>query len=246
MKNELNLDLLKLESKGYISQDGKRQGINEQFREIKRSLLDMMSSDNNKKNRIMVTSVKPEEGKTFNAINLALSIAFEKDKTVLLVDANVIDPGLESALELETEKGIIEYLRGDFDDIGEVLYQTNIGNLKIIPAGIPCNLSNELLASDRMKNLMKELSTRYPDRVIIFDSPSLYGVTETPIIANLMDQALIVIEENKTSLSELKFSTNNFKEDLAVGVIMNKSTKTRKTSFKSNEFGKIIEEKEEE
>lgn len=246
MKKEINLDLLKLESKGYISQDGKRQGINEQYREIKRSLLDMMVSSEKTKNMIMITSVRPEEGKTFNAINLALSIAFEKDKTVLLVDLNMIHPGLNEALEFEAEKGMTEYLKGDFDDISEVIHQTNIGNLKVIPAGIPCNLANELLASDRMRKLTEELSSRYPDRVIIFDSPSLYGVTETPIIANLMDQALIVIEENVTNLSELKSSTSKFKDELAVGIVMNKSTKTRKTSFRANDYGTKIEEKEED
>lgn len=235
MRNEINIDLLKLESKGFISQDGRRQGINEQYRGIKRYLLDSNGAEGN---MIMVTSVRPNEGKTFSAINLALSIAFEKDKTVLLIDGNVINPGLNNELAFESEKGLIDYLSGEVDDIGDVLLHTNINNLKVIPAGNTTNLSNELLASDRMKKLTEELSSRYNDRVIIFDSPSLFDVTETPIIANLMNQAVIVVEENVTNLSELKSSTVNFKEDLAVGVIMNKSTKRRKTAYKANEFNK--------
>lgn len=239
---KIELDLLNLESKGYISQDGRRKGINEQYRAIKRTLINTIEeSENGSDNMIMVTSTKDREGKTFNAINLALSIAFEKDKTVLLVDANVINPGLDSALGFESENGMIEYLRGDIDDISELLLHTNINNLKIIPAGKPSNLTNELLASDRMKRLTQELSERYSDRVIIFDAPSLLDVTETPIIANLMNQALIIVEENVTNLSDLNLATADINPDLSVGVIMNKSTKTRKSSYMSNKYNKKAE-----
>lgn len=240
MNETIKIDLLRLESKGFISKDGSRHGVNEQFRSIKRTLLksvDTPGKDSKKSNNmIMVTSVRPNEGKTFNSINLALSIAFEKDKTVLLIDADVIKPSINKVLEFEPVKGIVEYLRGEFDDIGEAILSTNIKNLKIIPAGKPVNLTNELLASDRMRKLTQELSERYSDRVIIFDSPPLLDVTETPIIANLMDQAVIVVEENVTSLSELKSATTDIDPDLPVGVIINKSTRTNKSTYLANGY----------
>jgi protein-tyrosine kinase len=241
MKKITKIDLLRLESKGFISQDGSRQGINEQFRSIKRTLLKSMNlpkkvDGEKSQNMIMITSVRSNEGKTFNAINLALSVAFEKDKTVLLVDSDVINPSVNKVLDFEVEKGIVEYLRGDFDDIGDAILHTNIKNLKIIPAGKPSNLTNELLASDRMKNLTEELSERYSDRVIIFDSPPLLGITETPIIANLMGQAVIIVEENVTSLSELKAATKDLSPTLPVGVIINKSTRTNKSTYLANDY----------
>lgn len=240
MSSKINIDLLRLESRGFIAQNGRRQGVNEQFRGIKRTLLKTMGSPSENRpknaNMIMVTSVSPNEGKTFSAINLALSIAFEQDKTVLLVDSDVINPSINKTLDFKVEKGMIEYLRGDFDDIGDVLVHTNIENLKIIPAGKPSNITNELLASDRMKRLTDELSTRYADRVIIFDSPPLLGVTETPIITNLMGQVVIVVEENVTSLSELKIATKNINRDIATGVIMNKSTRADKATYMTSDY----------
>ena len=140
-----NIDLQRLSENGHIALLGERKQINEEYREIKRKLLanafGALSKTLNNPNIIMVTSSRPSEGKTFTATNLALSIASEQDKTVLLVDADVLKSNVLNTLGLEQRKGLMEYLTGDVDDISEVLYPTNIEKLKIIPSGKSHHLS---------------------------------------------------------------------------------------------------------
>ena len=158
-------------------------------------------------------------------------IALEQDKTVLIIDADVLRPSITRELGIPDSPGLIEYLRGQKDSIGDIIYNTNIDKLKLIPAGEPHHLSNELLASDRMADLAKELSVRYPDRIVLFDCPPLIGVTETLVLANLMGQALVVVEESKTKLDDIKKATENLNEDLALGLVVNKAIRSHKDMY---------------
>ncbi len=176
----------------------------------------------------MVTSSRPEEGKTFTAINLALSIALEKDKTVLLVDADVIRPGVMKTLELERKHGLMEYLLGENQDISEVMYKTNLDNLRIIPAGQSHHLSSELLASERMFEAVEEFANRYTDRVVIIDTPPLLGINETAILANLAGQALVVTQELKTKLVDVEEAVKHLNPKMAIGLVVNMSEKVNK------------------
>ena len=231
----LNLDKDSLNERGFLIDTGTRKSIKDEFRTIKRKLLNnafgSAARTLKNSNLIMVSSSKPNEGKTFISINLALSIALEQDKTVLLVDADVLRPSVNRELGLEQTPGLIEYLLGQHDSIGDMLYSTNVDKLKLIPAGEPHHLSNELLASDRMAALAQELADRYPDRVVIFDCPPLIGVTETPVLANLMGQAVIVAEESKTLIADVKKATEPLNEDMAVGIVLNKAIRSHKDMY---------------
>jgi len=231
----IQLDKEELESRGFLIDNGTRKSIKDEFSQIKRKLLTNAFGANSKtlnhSNLVMISSSKPNEGKTFIAINLALSIALEQDKTVLLIDADVLRPSLNKELGFKQVPGLIEYLLGQKDDISDILYSTNIEKLKIIPAGKLHHLSNELLASDKMEALAKELAERYPDRIVIFDSPPLIGVSETLVLANLMGQALIVVEESKTSLANIQKATANLNEDLALGLVLNKAIRSHKDMY---------------
>ena len=231
----LNLDKESLEERGYLIDNGTRKSIKDEFRQIKRKLLNnafgAASKTLDNSNLVMVSSSKPNEGKTFVSINLALSIALEQDKTVLLIDADVLRPSIYRELGLGNVPGLIEYLLGQKETIGDIIYNTNIDKLKIIPAGEPHHLSNELLASDKMESLAKELAERYPDRIVIFDCPPLIGVTETLVLANLMGQAIVVVEESKTQLSDIQKATENLSDDLALGIVLNKAIKSHKDMY---------------
>lgn len=231
----LQLDKAELESRGFLIDNGTRKSIKDEFRQIKRKLLTnafgAASKTLNNSNLVMISSSKPNEGKTFISINLALSIALEQDKTVLLIDADVLRPSLNRELGFKQVPGLIEYLLGQKNDISEIMYSTNIDKLKVIPAGEPHHLSNELLASDRMESLAKELAERYPDRIVIFDCPPLIGVTETLVLANLMGQALVVVEESKTQLADIEKATENLNEDLALGLVLNKAIRSHKDMY---------------
>ena len=224
--NILTIDKKGLSERGYLIDTGTRKSIKDEFRKIKRKLLNNAFGGGakllNNPNLIMVSSAKPNEGKTFVSINLALSIALEQDKTVLLVDADVLRPSVNREFGLEQSEGLIEYLLGK-RQVSEIIYNTNIDKLNLISAGSPHHLSNELLASEKMAIFAQELANRYPDRVVIFDCPPLIGVTETLVLAGLMGQALVVVEESQTSIESIKAATEHLNEDLAVGIVLNKA-----------------------
>lgn len=221
-----NIDIERLERNGHVSLSGVRRGINEEYREIKRKLLanafGPLSSTIKNSNIIMVTSGRPSEGKTFTATNLALSIASEQDKTVLLVDADVLKPNVLNTFGLERRSGLMEYLTGEVDDIADVLYPTNVDKLKIIPAGRTHHLSTELLASQKMHETVDEFANRYPDRIVIFDTPPLIGITESAILANFAGQAVVVTEEGNSKLSDIRLSVERLNPDMAIGFVVNK------------------------
>lgn len=224
---QIELDLAHLETKGLVSLLTKRNQINEQYREIKRKLLQnafgQLSNTIQNGNIIMVSSGRPSEGKTFTAVNLALSIASEQDKTVLLVDADVLRPNVCNTLGIKRRKGLMDYLLSEVGDLSEVIYPTNIEKLKIIPAGKSHHLSTELLASQKMQDTVNEFANRYPDRVVIFDTPPLIGINESAILANFAGQAVVVIEENKSKLTDIKASVERLNPDMAIGFVVNKS-----------------------
>lgn len=224
-----------LTERGFIYNSGSAHHIQEEFRHIKRTLLNNAFGPAAKtlkhSNLIMVSSSNANEGKTFISINLALSIALEQDKTVLLIDADVLRPSLHRELAFENKKGLLEYLLAEVDSLSEVMYNTNIPNLKIIPAGKPHHLTNELLASARMAKLAEELAERYPDRLVIFDCPPILGVTETPVLSSFVGQAIVVVEESKTKIDDVKHAISQLNEEIAIGCVINKAIRTKKDVY---------------
>lgn len=224
----ITINVVELEEKGFVSINATRSRINEEYREIKRKLLKnafgLLSSTIDRANIIMVTSARPSEGKTFTAVNLALSIAAEQDKTVLLVDADVLKPNVLRTLNAKAESGLMEYLIGEEDDISDVLYHTNIDKLKIIPAGRSHHLSTELLASKKMEETISEFSSRYADRVVIIDSPPMLGINESAVLAGFAGQAVMVVEEGKSKLNDIQKAVARLNPEMAIGFVVNKST----------------------
>ncbi|QDG39217.1 polysaccharide biosynthesis tyrosine autokinase [Alteromonas mediterranea] len=224
---DIVLDMKYLSQKGMVDHSAERRIINEEFRAIKRKVISNafgpLAKTLERSNIVMVTSSKPGEGKTFSAVNLALSIASEQDKTVLLVDADVLRPNVMKTLGLKNEEGLIEYLLGEKSSVADVMKSTNIPNLKIIGAGKPHRLSNELLASEIMQKTIDEFSTRYKDRIVIIDTPPLLGINETSVLANLAGQALLVCEEGKSKLHDIKNAVAHLDPNMAIGIVVNKS-----------------------
>ena len=241
-----NIDLGRLVNNGHISLLGDRRQINEEYREIKRKLLanafGPLAKTLHNSNIIMVSSSRPSEGKTFTATNLAMSIAAEQDKTVLLVDADVLKPNVLNTLGLERRKGLMEYLTGEVKDISDVLYPTNIDKLKIIPAGKSHHLSTEMLASQKMHETVDEFANRYPDRIVIFDTPPLIGINESAVLANFAGQAVVVVEEGRAKLADIKLAVERLNPNMAIGFVVNKSTHT--DSENSGYYGYYYAERE--
>lgn len=222
------IPLTNIQNEGFVSNIG-RNNINEEYRAIKRKVLSNafgpLAKTLSNANIVMVTSPNPNEGKTFTAINLALSIALEQDKTVLLVDADVLRPSVMKTIGQPFENGLMEYLLGEVDDLGEVIHHTTLDTLRIIPAGKSHHLSTELLASEKMLESVSEFANRYPDRVVIIDTPPLLGINETAILANLAGQAVVVVQEGRTSLNRVSQAVEQLNPDMAKGFVVNKAKK---------------------
>lgn len=213
-----------------------RSMIKEQYRYIKRSIIDKtFNPDNSVRgkygNLVMVTSATPGEGKTFTALNLALSIALEQDRKILLVDADVVQPSISNMFNIKSALGITDYLVDNNLEFDRILHKTNIANMTLVLAGNPHYLTNELLASDNMKRLTSELATRYPDRIVLFDTPPLCHTTEASIMASLVGQVIVVVEEGETTDRRLKEALRLVSQHDDVSLLMNKCDSTREGSY---------------
>lgn len=223
----VDINLARLHQMGMVTYDGGRTSAAEDFRIIKRPLLrnalGAVSRGIPNGNLIVVTSALPGEGKTYCAINLAMSIAMEKDHTVLLVDADVARPSVLKVLGLGATPGLMDILLNDQMTLGDVILKTNIDTLSILPAGRSNKHATELLASQTMSALLVEIGSRYPDRIVIFDSPPLLLTSEASVLAAQMGQVLMVIESESTTQSAVKEALRRLDSCAHISLICNKA-----------------------
>jgi receptor protein-tyrosine kinase len=144
------------------------------------------------------------------------------DQTVLLVDADVAKPSIPEALGLEADKGLMDVLLDRRIDLAEVLWKTDIDKLTVLPAGTAHPHATELLASGAMRDLLREMATRYCDRIIIFDSPPLLAASEAGVLANQMGQIVMVVEAGKTTEAALKDALGRIESSNVAGLLLNK------------------------
>ncbi|SFW20332.1 XrtA-associated tyrosine autokinase [Nitrosovibrio sp. Nv17] len=231
----IKLNLEKMRKYGIVTPDQGRTQVAEQFRVIKRPLLTNAFNQGAGKirngNLIMVTSALAGEGKSFCTVNLAMSIAMEMDRRVLLVDADVARPTVPKILGLGTEKGLMDILLEDNLDLADVLIKTDVEKLTLLTAGTRHSHSTELLASQSMATLLKELAQRYADRVVIFDSPPLLLTSEAHVLASQMGQIVVVVEAEKTSQQAVKEMLRQLESCDVVNLIYNKAR-----SFSGGEY----------
>lgn len=233
-------DFEQMKKEGYLVPEDTENQQAEEYRRVKRPLLvnafEGIAPIRNS-NTILVTSSLPNEGKTFSALNLAISISLERKKTVLLVDADLQMAGLSKQSNLLEVAGLADVLNHDITDLREVIYGTNLGNLKIIPAGTRKKHSAELLASADMQNLVQDLSTRYQDRIIIIDSPPLLARSESAVLAKLVGQVVLVVEAENTMQSVVKEAVDQLEECEIVNMLLNKRHNRPGMSYHTGYYG---------
>ena len=221
--------LATLESYGMVTPSLKDSRQAEEYRQIKRPLLSNISNQRTKSieqgNVIMVTSALPGEGKTYTTINLAMSIASERDRSVLVVDCDVIKHSLSSLFGLDKHPGLIDLLEGSVAGMRDVMLNTDVPSLKILPAGHSHDYSTELLASDEMGRIMDEIAARYPDRIIIFDSPPLLMTSQSVVLTNHAGQILVVVEEGVTPQKAVLESISKLDPNKVIGTVLNKRSR---------------------
>ena len=225
----VTIDLQRLREGGMIAPDGDKTPLAEEFRVIKRPLLKNAFGNGasiRNGNLIMVTSAFPREGKSFCAINLAMSIAMERDRTVLLVDADVARPSIPQKFGIAPDVGLMDVLLDSHVSLSDAIVRTNVNKLALLPAGRPHRQATELLASEAMANLLSELSERYSDRIVIFDSPPLLVTTEARTLAANMGQIVMVVESDNTTHEALREALATIESCDVVGMVLNKGRRS--------------------
>lgn len=173
-------------------------------------------------NSVLITSPKPGEGKTVNAINLAISIAQEVDRTVLLIDANLRKPAIHKYFGIDEGIGLADYLL-EKASISEILINPDIKKLTIMPGGRPLTTSSEMLGASRMAELVKEMKERYEDRILVFDGPDILTNADSQVFARLVDGIVMVVEAEKTARQDVKQAMELMADTPLIGTIFNKS-----------------------
>jgi protein-tyrosine kinase len=230
-----NFDLERLQTAGFITPALKHSRLLHEFRVIKRPLIQQAlgraATQALNRNLVMVTSALPGEGKTFVAINLAMSLAMEVDCRVLLVDADVVSPSFPEVLGIEPAKGLMDVLTEPQTRFDEAVLGTNVERLTLLLAGTPHTSASELLASDAMKRLLSEVSRRYPDRIVVFDSPPLLATTESRVLATHMGQVVVVVEAGRTTHAALESALSTVESCPIVHTMLNKAPESRVGSY---------------
>lgn len=232
----VELDFTELTRRGLLIPSGNDPKLEEEFRLAKRPLLkhafprDMRPMP--RANLALVTSNTDGEGKSFTTFNLAMSIAMEMDHTVLVVDGDVSRNSLTRWLGMAGERGLTDVLDDPDLGLGDVIAQTNLDNLRVIPSGRSHSRATELMASHAMEEVAEELAGRYPDRMVLFDSPPLLMTSQAAVLANLVGQAVIVVEAGKTTQQAVQDGLNLVDPAVTkVGFMLNKAPRGKHSGY---------------
>jgi len=224
---ELVLDRGRLAGFGIAIPSAARSRTVEEFRLIKRNLIAAWSQNDLRADRrtsrlIMVTSARPGEGKTFTALNLALAFASERSVKAVLVDVDTQHSTVPNVLGIGGEKGIVDVLTGNLE-LSDVLIQTNIPNLMILPAGRGGPHVPELLSSREMSTLLDEMTQRLADHYFIIDTPPCMASSDAAALAPLVGQIVFVVEAHNTQQGEIEAALTTLSACPRISLLLNKS-----------------------
>ncbi|HKR39042.1 MAG TPA: XrtA-associated tyrosine autokinase [Paraburkholderia sp.] len=224
----VNRDALRVE--GLLPPEQQERAIADQYRHIKRPLIANATGRGapriDRGQLIMIGSAFPGEGKTFTSINLALSMALEKDLTVLLVDADVAKPHISRIFGAENEPGLLDTLRDEAAAIESFILPTDVPNLCILPAGRKSDMATELLASQRMDMIVRHLAASNPSRIALIDSPPLLLTTESRALAQSMGQVVLVVRAGFTPQQAVLDAIEFVGANKSLGIVLNQSTES--------------------
>lgn len=226
----IKFDRRRLYKAGLSAPEAQLQSMVDQFRLIKGPMLanasDKAAGQGSNANLIMITGVLPGDGATFTCANLALSMAIEKETSILLVDADVTNPRITRVLGLDKKPGLVDLLKNESLHIDDVTLQTNLPTLQVLPAGQPDDFATDLLAGQRMADVVTELSQVFPNHMVIFDSPALLVSSEARKMAEVMGQIALIVCANRTPESVVREALkilDNLQEDRSISLIVNRA-----------------------
>jgi len=224
----ISLDQDALRAAGLLAPKHQEREIASQFRRIKRPLIAAAMGKGQEPladgRLVMVASALPGEGKTFTAINLAFSMAMEKDLHVVLVDGDVAKPQITRMFGVDAERGLLDAVIDPALELERLILPTDVPNLFLLPSGTPSDRATELLASERMVEALNSLLQRDERRVFVFDSPPLLLSTEAHALADLAGQIVVVVRAEFTEHHTLLDALNRLPEGFSPSLVLNQST----------------------
>ena len=194
------IDYTQLRSAGYLPDKSEERRFAEFFHRVKRPIIDraLSSTAADDSRLILLSSALPGDGKTFMALNLAFSMARERDVSVLLVDGDLPSGQIGRVLGLQGEPGLLDVLQDGRSDVESFIFDTDIPNLQVLPAGAPSEGAAEWIASARMREIVARLNGRNPRRLILFDSPPLLVSSESRVLVQIPGQVVLVTRAGHT------------------------------------------------
>jgi exopolysaccharide/PEP-CTERM locus tyrosine autokinase len=220
----MTLDMDALRARRYLPEAGQDQQFADHYRRIKRPLVDRAMSGITAVGEprvIMVTSALPGDGKTFTSINLAFSMALERDISVLLMDCDVARRHVSEIVGLKEERGLLDALVDESVDIDSLVVQTNLRGLSVLPAGRRVEATAELLSSNRMRKIVVDLCTRDPRRILLLDSPPLLLTNEGRTLVRMAGQIVLVVRAGHTPRQAVQDAIGLFDVQQTGGIILN-------------------------
>jgi len=223
----VKIDRKRLRAAGFIPDETQERRFADQYRRIKRPILvqvEALSAANAPGARlVLMASALPGDGKTFTSINLALSMARERDVSVLIMDADVAKPHISRIFGIDQEPGLLDALADETLDIESLVLRTDVQGLSMLPAGKHNDAATELLASARMNQLITRLTVRDPRRILLLDSPPLLLSSESRALVNNAGQVVLVVRAGHTPRRAVEEAIGFIGEDKPLGLVLNQS-----------------------
>lgn len=169
---------------------------------------------------IMVSSAAPREGRTLLTTNLAISFARGLQQFVMIIDCHLANPEIHRLLQVPLRPGLSDYLEYGHT-VPEVIHWTSVDKLSVIPAGRPTHRTAEILATDKMVDLMYELRERYADRFIILDTPPVQAVDDPAVLARVVEGIVFVTMGGVTDRELVLRAMRSLPEEKIIGMVLN-------------------------
>ena len=240
---QLDLDREMLRSAGLAPLPTAERRMTSEYRAMKRALLAQMNRRGAERgNSIMIASAVPGEGKTFTSLNLSVSLAAERDWTVVLVDADIAKHHLSSVLGIGAERGLLDVLSDSRLSLADVMYRTIVPGLHVIPAGHAAEASTELIASARMSQALQELLSEEPRAIVIFDSSPILLTTDSRALADAVSQILLVVRADSTPRASVMESIAALGEGHQIGLVLNEyqGTALQQSYYEDNDAARAV------
>lgn len=190
------------------------------FKLLRTRVLQTMKENNWRS--LMVTGPTSGVGKTFTAINLAISISLDLNQSVLLADLDLRHPNIHEVFGMTPDYGLLDHLEEDVE-ISDILINPSLPRLVVLPNTRKSAQPSELLSSPKMQRLFKELCSRYRSRIVIYDTPPLLNLEDSMVIMPYVDAALLVVENGKNTKSDIQNSMRMLGATNLLGILLNKS-----------------------